>query len=65
MKDKLILLERKNPTNYEIHRYEIKQNYNLVLTTKDKEFAKNLVDGYNKLKGEFNFCDKKNNNEVQ
>ena len=47
MKDKLILLTRKFPTIYEIHRYEIKQNKNIVLTTYDLEFAKKLVRDYN------------------
>jgi len=45
---KLILLKRINPTEYEIHRGEIKQKANLILTTTDKEFAERLVNGYNK-----------------
>lgn len=45
--DKLILLVRKYPTEYEIHRGEINQTKNLILTTKDKEFAERLVNGYN------------------
>ena len=45
--DTLILLERKSPTKYEIHRGSIEQTKNLVLTTDDKEFAKRLVSGYN------------------
>lgn len=45
--DILILLERKYPTLYEIHRGKIQQSKNLILTTKDKEFAERLVDGYN------------------
>lgn len=47
--DILILLERKNPTIYEIHRGKIQQTKNLILTTKDKEFAEQLVNGYNSL----------------
>jgi hypothetical protein len=53
--EKLILLERKNknnnrslPSDFEIHRGEIKQRQNLVLTTRDKEFAEKLVESYNK-----------------
>lgn len=45
--DKLILLVRKYPLKYEIHRGEINQTKNLILTTKDKEFAEQLVSGYN------------------
>jgi hypothetical protein len=45
--DILILLERKSPTVYEIHRKEIRRAENLVLTTTDKEFAERLVNGYN------------------
>ena len=45
--DELILLERKYPTVYEIHRGEISQSKNLILTTTDKDFAIKLVDGYN------------------
>lgn len=45
--DILILLKRKFPTVYEIHRKEIRRAENLVLTTTDKEFAKRLVDAYN------------------
>jgi hypothetical protein len=48
--DKLILLKRINPTEYEIHRGEIRQKRNLILTTTDKEFAERLVNGYNKIK---------------
>lgn len=48
MEDKLILLKRQFPTEYEIHRYEINQARNLVLTTTDLEFAQRLVDSYNK-----------------
>ena len=56
--DVLILLERKFPTYetgklfivrrvYEIHKGKIEQSKNLILTTKDKEFAERLVNGYN------------------
>lgn len=45
--DILILLERKFPTVYEIHRKEIRRAENLILTTTDKEFAERLVDAYN------------------
>ncbi len=45
--DILILLERKYPTVYEIHKGKIQQANNLILTTKDKEFAERLVNGYN------------------
>jgi hypothetical protein len=45
--DILILLERKFPTKYEIHRGSIEQSKNLILTTTDKEFAERLVNGYN------------------
>lgn len=46
--DKLILLVRKYPLEYEIHRGEINQTKNLILTTKDKDFAEKLVKEYNK-----------------
>jgi len=45
--DILILLKRKFPTVYEIHRKEIRRAENLVLKTTDKEFAERLVNGYN------------------
>jgi hypothetical protein len=45
--DILILLERKFPTAYEIHRKEIRRAENLLLTTTDKEFAERLVNAYN------------------
>jgi hypothetical protein len=45
--DTLILLERKFPTVYEIHRKEIRRAENLLLTTTDKEFAERLVNAYN------------------
>ena len=48
--DNLILLERKYPTKYEIHRGSIEQTKNLVLTTNDKKFAERLVNGYNSYK---------------
>ena len=46
--DKLILLNRINPTEYEIHRGEINLTRNLILTTKDKELAERIVNSYNK-----------------
>ncbi len=46
--DVLILLERKFPTVYEIHRKEIRRAENLLLTTTDKEFAARLVNAYNR-----------------
>ena len=44
MRDKLILLERLNIKDfsvefYEIHRWEVNQSNNIILTTKDKDFA--------------------------
>jgi len=45
--DILVMLERKFPTKYEIHRGSIVQAKNLILTTDDKEFAERLVSGYN------------------
>lgn len=45
--DILILLERKFPTKYEIHRGSIEQTKNLILTTDDKKFAERLVGNYN------------------
>ena len=45
--DILILLKRNHPTTYEIHRKEIDNAKNLILTTSDKEFAVRLVKGYN------------------
>lgn len=45
--DILVLLERKFPTKYEIHRGCIEQAKNLILTTDNKEFAERLVSGYN------------------
>lgn len=45
--DKLILLKRVNPTEYEIHRGEIRQTKNLILTTTDSDFAHKLVNAYN------------------
>ena len=47
MQDKLILLERKHPLIYEVHRGEINNTKNIVLVTHDQEFAKRLVKGYN------------------
>ena len=48
--DVLILLERKFPTVYEIHRIEIRRAENLLLTTTDKEFAERLVNAYNRYR---------------
>jgi hypothetical protein len=45
--DILVLLERKFPTSYEIHRGKIEQSKNMILTTTDKEFAERLVNRYN------------------
>jgi hypothetical protein len=55
MEDKLILLIRRglhygDPDIYEIHRYEIDQSKNLILSTKDLYFANDLVKGYNSVK---------------
>lgn len=49
-KDRLILLRRRNPYEWEIHRNEINNTANLLLTftEKDREFAENLVEAYNK-----------------
>ena len=49
MEDKLILLTRKGPLEYEVHRYEVNQSKNLILITGDKAFAQQLVNGYNSL----------------
>ena len=53
MKDKLILLKRKNPVTYEIHRFEIKETKNLVLTTTDLELAERIVNSYNRKPSSF------------
>jgi len=45
--DKLILLKRINPEEYEIHRGEIRQTRNIIMTTKDKDLAENIVNRYN------------------
>jgi hypothetical protein len=45
--DQLILLVRHHPLTYEIHRSEILQTKNLIMTTTDKDFAERLVNGYN------------------
>ena len=47
MEDKLILLKRINPIEYEIHKGEIRRAENLILTTKDKDLATKLVNCYN------------------
>lgn len=49
MKDKLILLKRINPIEYEIHRFEINMTKNLIMTTTDFSLAENIVNGYNKI----------------
>lgn len=45
--DTLILLKRESPLIYEVHRGEIRREKNIILTTKDKDFAERLVNGYN------------------
>ena len=45
--NRLILLKKKNPIIFEIYRYDSNNPKNLLLSTKDGEFARNLVDGYN------------------
>jgi hypothetical protein len=47
--DKFVLLTRKSPTEYEIHAGEVNQTRNLLLTTKDKNLAEDVVNGYNQL----------------
>jgi hypothetical protein len=47
--EKLILLKRNRPVEYEIHRGEINQTHNLILTTQDKQFAEDLIEGYNNI----------------
>lgn len=53
--DKLILLKRKNPDIYEIHRGSINVAHNLILTTRDKAFAYRLVAAYNDLWADKNY----------
>lgn len=48
MKTKLILLERKRPTVFEVHVGKISQANNLLFSTKDKELADNIVKSFNK-----------------
>jgi predicted nuclease of predicted toxin-antitoxin system len=50
MKTKLILLKRNYPTEYEVHVNEISQTNNLILTTKDKDYAERLVNRFNNKK---------------
>lgn len=45
--NKLVLLKRINPVEFEIHRGEINMARNLILTTDDEEFANDIVNGYN------------------
>lgn len=47
MEDKLILLKRKNPFSYEVHRYEINRDKNLILLIHDLAFAEKIVNSYN------------------
>ncbi len=51
MKTKLILLERKRPTVFEVHVGKISQANNLLFSTKDKELAENIVKSFNKFDG--------------
>lgn len=51
MKTKLILLERKRPTVFEVHVGKISQANNLLFSTKDKELADNIVKSFNKYDG--------------
>ena len=44
---KLILLKRGHPVVYEIHRNEISQTKNLLLTTTDEKFAARIVNAFN------------------
>lgn len=44
---KLILLERKRPTVYEVHIGEIRQAKNILFTTTNKEFAEQVVNSFN------------------
>ena len=48
---KLILLKRLHPVVYEVHKNEINQTRNLILTTSDKELAEKIVDSFNKIYG--------------
>ncbi len=47
MSDKLILLKRLSPIEYEVHRGRVNQDKNLIITTRDKDFAERLVYGHN------------------
>ncbi len=47
MKTKLILLKRIRPEVYEIHVNKIEQSKNLILSTKNKEFAEQMVVSFN------------------
>jgi hypothetical protein len=50
MEDKLILLKRLHPVSYEVHRFEINQAKNLVLSTTSEHLAKKIVNSYNEYK---------------
>lgn len=47
IEDKLILLKRINPTEYEVHRNEIDRTKNLLFTTTDEDFANRIVNRFN------------------
>lgn len=49
MEDKLILLKRINPTEFEVHRNEIDRTRNLLFTTTDGDFAEKVVNRYNSV----------------
>ena len=49
MKDKLILLQRKNPNIYEIHKGEINKVKNIIFTIYDEQLAEDIVNSYNKF----------------
>jgi hypothetical protein len=49
MKEELILLARKNPNIYEIHKGSINQVKNIIFTTYDEQLAKDIVNSYNKF----------------
>lgn len=46
-REKIIVLQRNNPYEYELHLGEINQTWNLILVTTDKERAYRISDGYN------------------
>lgn len=47
MEDKLILLVRKHPDEYEIHYGEVNMTRNLIMITKNKGLAEKIVRSYN------------------